>query len=211
MIEQFPGVEFFKTIPMQSLVQFGRWDEVLAEPAPPENLEYSTGIWHYTRAVAHARTGNIDAARAEQEMLGPIKEETDVVFLDSINYPASMLLQIADSLALGEIAMAEDDFGAATSHFEKAVAVQDKLPYTEPPFWYYPTRHSLGKALLAAGNAGDAEAVYRTDLDRYPHNGWAMFGLIQALAAQDKDASEVQERFDATWSQADVELTASRF
>jgi len=211
MIDQFPGVEFFKTIPMQSLVQFGRWDEVLAEPQPPKNLEYSNGIWHYTRAVAYARTGNIEAARAEQEMLGPIKEEADVLFLDTIQYPASMLLEIADSLALGEIAMADKDFGAATSHFERAVSVQDELPYTEPPFWYYPTRHSLGKALLAAGNAAEAEAVYRTDLEKYPRNGWAMFGLIQALIAQDKDSSEMQERFDATWSQADVELTASRF
>jgi len=211
MIDQFPGVEFFKTIPMQSLVQFGLWDEVLAEPQPPENLEYSNGIWHYTRAVAYARTGDVEAARAEQAMLGPIKEEADVLFLDTIQYPASMLLDIADSLALGEIAMAEKDFGAATSHFERAVSVQDELPYTEPPFWYYPTRHSLGKALLAAGNAAEAEAVYRTDLEKYPRNGWAMFGLIQALNAQGKDSSEMQARFDITWSQADVELTASRF
>ncbi len=211
MIDQFPGVEFFKTIPMQSLVQFGRWDDVLAEPQPPENLEYSNGIWHYARAVAYARTGNIEAARAEQAMLGPIKEEADVLFLDTIQYPASMLLEIADSLALGEIAMADNDFGAATSHFERAVSVQDELPYTEPPFWYYPTRHSLGKALLAAGNAAEAEAVYRSDLEKYPRNGWAMFGLIQALDAQSKDASDIQKRFDAIWSQADVELTASRF
>mgnify|MGYP001225577312 CR=1 FL=1 len=211
MIEQFPGVEFFKTIPMQSLVQFGLWDEVLAEPQPPENLEFSIGIWHYTRSVAYARTGDIDDARAEQAMLGPIKSETDVLFLDTIHYPASMLLDIADSLALGEIAMAENDFGSATEHFEKAVAVQDELPYTEPPFWYYPTRHSLGKALLADGNAAEAETVYRADLERYPHNGWAMYGLIQALVSQDKDSTEVQARFDAVWAQADVELTASRF
>jgi tetratricopeptide (TPR) repeat protein len=211
MIDQFPGVEFFKTIPMQSLVQFGLWDEVLAEPQPPADLEYSNGIWHYTRAVAFARTGDIDAARAEQAMLGPIKKEADVLFLDTIQYPASMLLEIADSLALGEIAMADNDFGAATSHFERAVSVQDELPYTEPPFWYYPTRHSLGKALLGAGNAAEAEAVYRTDLEKYPRNGWAMFGLIQALNAQGKDSSEMQTRFDTTWAQADVELTASRF
>ena len=210
MIEAYPGVEFFKTIPMQSLVQFALWDEVLAEPQPPEDLEYSNGIWHYTRAVAYARTGDIDAARAEQSMLEPLQESSDVQFMDTINYPASMLLEIADSLALGEIAMAEKDFGLAISHFENAVAVQDELPYTEPPFWYYPTRHSLGQALLADGNAAGAEAVYRRDLEIYRRNGWSMYGLIQALTAQNKDASEVQERFDAVWSQADVTLSASR-
>jgi tetratricopeptide (TPR) repeat protein len=211
MIDQFPGVEFFKTIPMQSLVQFGRWDEILAEAQPPENLEYSNGIWHYARAVAYARKGDTAAAIAERELLVPLKSATDVMFLDTIQYPATMLLDIADSLAQGEIAMAEGDTDAAVEHFSHAVAVQDELPYTEPPFWYYPTRHSLGKALLAAGDAARAEEVYRADLEMYPHNGWAMFGLIQALEAQGKDSSDVQHMFDMAWSQADVTLTASRF
>lgn len=211
MIEEFPGVEFFKTIPLQSLVQFGRWDEVLATPQPPADLEYSNGIWHYARATAYARTGNVDAARAEQEKLVPLKTATDVAFLDTILYPATMLLDIADSLSLGEIAMAENDYAQAAEHFARAVEVQDELPYTEPPFWYYPTRHSLGKALLAAGDAAGAEAVYRADLDMYPRNGWAMFGLIESLKAQDKDASDVEARFDTVWAQADVTLTASRF
>ena len=169
------------------------------------------GIWRYARAVAFARTGNVDAARAEQEQLVPLKTATDVAFLDTILYPATQLLEIADALALGEIAMASDDPEAAVAHYTRAVEVQDELPYTEPPFWYYPTRHSLGKALLAAGQHAEAEAVYRQDLDMYPRNGWAMFGLIEALKAQDKDASDVESRFETVWANADVTLTASRF
>jgi len=211
MIEEFPGVEFFKTIPMQSLVQFGRWEEILDTDAPPADLEYSKGIWHYARAVAYARTGQTTLARAEQQAMVPLKEAADVLFLDTIQYPASMLLEIADALALGEIAMSENKASVAVEHFEHAVAVQDELPYTEPPFWYYPTRHSLGKALLVAGRPADAEAVYRKDLDNYPHNGWAMFGLMQSLDAQGKDSTEVRAHFDKVWSQADVTLTASRF
>ncbi len=211
MIEQYPAVEFFSTIPLLALAQFGKWDDILAEPAPPAELEFSNGIWHYVRGTAFARQGDPDAARAEHAALGPLRDTTDVRFLDGVDYPASMLLAIADALVLGEIAMAEKNFAEAIEHFEKAVAVQDELPYTEPPFWYYPTRHSLGKALLAAGNAADAEAVYRRDLDVYPHNGWAMFGLMQSLEAQDKDATEIKRMFEHTWSKADVTLTASRF
>ncbi|MDX1482029.1 MAG: tetratricopeptide repeat protein [Woeseiaceae bacterium] len=211
MIEEFPSVEFFKTIPMQSLVQFGRWDDVLALEPPPADLEYSRGIWHYARATAFARTGRLPQARAERAKLVPLKDATDVQFLDTLLYPATMLLDIADSLTLGEIAMAEEDYAAAIGHYRAAVEVQDELPYTEPPFWYYPTRHSLGKALLAAGRPAEAEAVYRKNLENYPRNGWAMYGLILALEAQGKDASDVQERFDTVWSQADVTLTASRF
>lgn len=211
MIEQFPGVEFFHTIPLLGLVQFGRWDEVLAEPQPAENLEYSNAIWHYARAIAHASQGDVDAARAEHAKFAPLREETDVVFLDSIYYPATMLLTIADALIQGEIAMTEGNYEEAIAQFTVAVDTQDELPYTEPPFWYYPTRQSLGKAMLANGDPGDAELVYKADLEHYPRNGWSMYGLIQALEAQDKDASAVREQFEKTWAQADVQLSASRF
>ncbi len=211
MIEEFPGVEFFHTIPLLALVQFGRWDEIIAAPRPAENLEYSNAIWHYARATAFAGKGDLESARLEHAALVPLRQATDVVFLDTLLYPATILLEIADELAQGEIAMAEKNYDTAVSHFETAVAVQDKLPYTEPPFWYYPTRHTLGKALLAAGNAVAAETVYRRDLEIYPHNGWAMFGLIQSLKAQGKDASAEEAMFGHMWSLADVTLTASRF
>jgi len=211
MIDEFPGVEFFHTIPLLALTQFGRWDEVLAEPQPRKDLEYSNGIWHYVRATAYARKNDIEAARAEHAKLVPLKDATDVHFLDTIYYPATSLLAIADALALGEIAMAEEDMEAAVRHFRVAVDTQDELPYTEPPFWYYPTRHSLGRALLAKGDAAAAEEVYRKDLEDYPHNGWAMYGLLQSLKEQGKDASEMQHMFEKAWSQADVTLTASTF
>ena len=169
------------------------------------------GIWHYARATAFARTGDVDNAIAEREKLLPLKTAGDVTFLDTILYPATQLLDIADALVQGEIAMAQGDPDAAATHFARAVEVQDELPYTEPPFWYYPTRHSLGKALLAAGQFADAESVYRADLDMYPRNGWAMFGLMEALEAQEKDASDVASRFETVWANADVTLTASRF
>ncbi len=211
MIEEFPAVEFFHTIPLLALVQFGRWDDVLAEPQPPADLEFSNGIWHYARAIAYARQKDIAAAQAEREKLSPLLEAEDVFFLDTLYYPASSLLRIADALAQGEIAMAKGNTDGAIESFGTAVALQDELPYTEPPFWYYPTRHSLGRALLAAGDAARAEAVYRKDLEDYPHNGWAMFGLAKSLEAQGKDASRARQMFEHAWSQADVTLTASTF
>ncbi|MGB5247771.1 MAG: hypothetical protein WBN34_14560 [Woeseia sp.] len=211
MIEAYPGVEFFKTIPLLALVQFGRWDEVLNEARPPSEHEYSTAIWHYARAIAHARLGDLAKAREEHLALLPLRESPDILYLDKIQYPASMLLGIADDLTQGEIAMASGDHETAIAHFESAVATQDELPYTEPPFWYYPTRQSLGKALLAAGDAEAAEAVYRRDLELYPRNGWSMYGLLQSLRQQNKDASEIEQRFATAWQQADIELTASRF
>jgi len=101
----------------------------------------------------------------------------------------------------------------AVRHLRKAVALEDELNYNEPPDWYYPVRHSLGAALLAANRPAEAEAVYREDLRRNPENGWALFGLGQTLLAQGKseEAAEAEARFRKAWSRADVTLTASRF
>lgn len=212
-IREFPTVEFFRTIPLLALTQFGRWDEILAEPMPDASLRYATAIAHYARGVALARKGDLAAARRERDQLVPLRDTTEILFLDTNDYPAVTLLQIADALLEGEIAMAAGSVDAAVGHFERAVALQDGLPYMEPPFWYYPTRQSLGAALLAAGRAGEAEAVYRRDLEDYPHNGWSMFGLAESLAAQGRtdEAAEVREMFTHVWARADVELTGSRF
>ena len=185
-IDQFPTIEFFKTVPLQSLVHFGHWDEILAEPQPRADLGYSNAIWHYARGVAFANKGDLKAARAEQAALVPLKANPKVMVLDGSDYPASQLLAIADDLLQGEIAMAAKDNKTAIARYTAAVAGQDALPYTEPPFWYYPTRQSLGEALLRAGKAKEAQAVYEQDLKQYAHNGWSTFGLILALEAQGK-------------------------
>jgi tetratricopeptide (TPR) repeat protein len=211
-IDQFPTVEFFKTVPLLSLVHFGHWDEILAAPQPRADLGYSNAIWRYARGVAYANKGDVKAARAEQAALVPLKTNAKVMVLDGNDYPATQLLNVADQLLLGEIALAAKDMKTAVARFTDAVAAQDLLPYTEPPFWYYPTRQSLGFALLKSGKAKDAEAVYEADLKQYPHNGWSTFGLIQALEAQGRteDANMHREHFKSMWQFADVELKSSR-
>jgi tetratricopeptide (TPR) repeat protein len=211
-IKEFPTVEFFKTIPTLALVQFGRWDEILAEPMPDASLDYATAIQHYARGTAFARKGDLAAARRERAALVPLRDTTKITFLDANDYPATALLQIADALLQGEIAAASNALPQAIGHFRRAVDLQDALPYTEPPFWYYPTRQSLGEALLKAKRIAEAEAVYRKDLAAYPHNGWSMYGLIQSLEAQKKtaEAAEVRKMFEHAWGRADVKLTGSR-
>ena len=210
-VQAFPTVEFFRTVPLLSLVRFGKWDEILAEPHPHEGFMFAKSIWHYARGVAYAATGEAVLAAEELALLMPLKDDVSVRFLDSRDYPGSTLVGIAIDLLRGEIAYRGGDYAAAVASFEEAVAKQDSLPYTEPPFWYYPTRQSLGAALLAGGDALQAESVFRRDLELYPHNGWSMFGLIQSLQSQDKndEAAKVREHFDNAWQFADIELTAA--
>ena len=66
---------------------------------------------------------------------------------------------------------------------------------------------------IAAGRPAEAETVDWEDLRRNRENGWALFGLLQALRAQNKtaDAALTEARFKAAWARADVALPASRF
>jgi tetratricopeptide (TPR) repeat protein len=126
---------------------------------------------------------------------------------------AGQLLTIAANTLEGEIAGAKGAADQAIEHLEAAVKLQDELPYIEPPAWYMPVRQALGAALLDAGKPAEAEAVYREDLRQYPKNGWSLFGLVQSLNAQgkDADAAEAQKQFEEAWQHADVTLSASRF
>ena len=83
----------------------------------------------------------------------------------------------------------------------------------EPPPFYFPVRQALGAELLAAGRAKEAEAVYRRDLEEWPKNGWSLFGLSRALAAQGKrdEAGWTEQGFQRAWARADVQLATSRF
>jgi tetratricopeptide (TPR) repeat protein len=210
-VKQFPTIEFFRTVPLLSLVRFGEWEAVLAEPAPDVSFKFATAIWHYARGVAQAALGETAAANVELAALLPLQSDVSVVFLDSMDYPGSLLIGIAIDLLRGEMAYRTGDYASAVTEFEKAVAAQDTLPYTEPPFWYYPTRQSLGAALLKAGDPVAAEAVYRADLKAYPHNGWSMLGLAQSLTAQGKteDAAMAQAHFKTAWQFADTKIEAS--
>ena len=70
----------------------------------------------------------------------------------------------------------------------------------------------LGAVLLQAGRPAEAETVYWEDLKRFPENGWSLFGVVQALRAQGKNAQAdiVQKRLDKAWARADVKLMSSR-
>ena len=189
-----------------TLTTFGKWDEVLAEPLPPEDIRFSYAMAQYARGVAHAAKGQWPEAQAALDTVTAINAATP----DGAD--GKTALSIAVHALSGEITTRRGDLDAGIKHFREAAKIEDAGLYFEPPKWYYPIRHSLGAALVKAGRNAEAEKVYRQDLRRFPENGWSLFGLAQALRAQKKDteAAAVEVRFHRAWASTDVTLTASR-
>jgi tetratricopeptide (TPR) repeat protein len=214
IVAAIPALEDFRPMPLVALVRFGKWDEILAEPQPLAEHQYSTGIWRWARGMALLRQGDLDAATAEYDAVLALagSDEMQALALPSFSTAATNL-QMAAHILAGELAAAQGDVDQAVSELEAAVAMQDKLPYIEPPAWYFPIRQTLGAVLLEADLAAEAEAVYREDLAVYPKNGWSLFGLMQSLEAQGRstEAAEAQAQFEEAWQYADVTLSASRF
>ncbi|WP_289500345.1 hypothetical protein [Gloeocapsopsis sp. IPPAS B-1203] len=212
--QDVPALEDFKPMPLFALVRFGKWQEILQEPQPRSELQYTTGMWHWARGLAYVRRGNLDQAKSEYAQLRKIAQTDAMKELTLASFPqASTLLDIASHVLASELAQAQGQTNEAIAQLKKAVSIQDSLSYIEPPSWYYPVRHNLGYTLLNVGQIQEAEAVYREDLKQYPHNGWSLFGLVQSLQAQGKtkEAQMIQQQFAAAWKYADVKLTASQF
>jgi tetratricopeptide (TPR) repeat protein len=212
-LSALPLLAGFRMVPYYALTRFGRWEEMLAEPDPPASSPVLRAVWHYARGLALVATSRTDAADAELGRLRALlADESMKQPLFSPN-SANAALAPAPEVLAGEIAAARGDFDRAIAHLERAVRLEDSLVYTEPSEFHFPPRHALGAILLEAGRPSEAETVYWEDLRRNRENGWALFGLLQALRAQNKteSAAVVEARLAKAWARADVTLTASRF
>ncbi len=213
-LEQMPFLQGFLVAHEYALVRFGKWDEILALAPVPHDSLFTRGVRHYTRGMAFVGKGELDRARQELAGLEAIVDNPELE-----NVPASFsantaadVLAIAPHVLAGELAARTADYDTAIARLSKAVRLHDALIYTEPDDWHYPVRHSLGAVLLQAGLPREAEVIYWEDLNDHPENGWALFGLMQALKAQGKGdaAAEIEARFRKAWASADFELSSSR-
>jgi len=203
----------FAFTPIFAQVRFGLWDEIAEQPRPADDLRYMNALWHYAQALAALRTDRTDDARDHYQALVELAgEPTLEEMLWFGRYPLSLGVNVAERIVAAELAHAEGDDDTAIDILREAVVMEDNIPYDEPPGWHHPVRQTLGAVLLEAGQPAEAEATYRDELQRNPGNGWSLFGLAQALSAQDREteAAEVRVEFEQAWVEADVELTASR-
>lgn len=216
MLEE-PGLgalQHYIVAPVRTMVRFGLWEQVLAEPAPPGDLPYPMGTWHFARGMALASTGDSDAARAEREALVSVMSDPAIAEVSVWGFnPALDLLSVADHMLAARIAEREGDLVGAENHLRTALELESQLTYDEPPDWPLPVGPYLGSVLLASGKAAEAEAVFRADLEQWRGNGFSLRGLALALEAlgRDDEALVARGHFEAAWIAADVELAGAVF
>ncbi|MEQ1752682.1 MAG: tetratricopeptide repeat protein [Micropepsaceae bacterium] len=212
MVQSFPSAQIFVPTELYAALRFGDWDSVLRAPAPNASLHFATSIWHYARSRAFAAKGDTAKAVAESALIAASFSEDDAKNFQNFGVPGEDLVRIAGHVARSEIARAKGVKDDAVNELRAAVKAQDNLPYTEPPWWDFPTRQFLGDALMQAGRYKEAVETYRQDLKQWPKNGWSLYGLARALehSGHAREAKTVWVQFKKSWTRADVTLSSSR-
>ena len=205
----FEAMQNFSLTPLYAAVRFGSWDEVVAMPKPADDVPFMQAMWNYGQAMAAVAQGRLDDAKKFHHDLVPAT--TSPVIEKMMAWSRYSLIggvKVAERFVAADIARAEKKYNDAIAALNTAVAIEDTLPYDEPPAWNWPSRLALGNVLLEAKKLVDAEKVFREELVRNPENGWSLHGLAKALKAQGKrqESQAVADRFAKAWANADVDL-----
>ncbi|MGX1310123.1 tetratricopeptide (TPR) repeat protein [Streptomyces calvus] len=216
-------LEGFLAMRFHVLVRFGRWDDLLALPFPadPHLHCVTTAMLHYARGVALSATGDTDRAETERDRFRAAVDRvpgTRMLF----NNTCRDVLDIAAAMLDGELAYRKGEYDTAFAALERAVELDDTLPYDEPWGWMQPTRHAYGALLLEQGRVAEAEAVYRADLGlddtlprplQHPGNVWSLHGFHECLLRTGRagEAAIVARQLRQAVALADVPIEASCF
>ena len=199
-------------MPLEVMVRFGLWDDILAEPERyTDKMWFTRAFHHAARAIAYAAKGDTASARNAQSVFverAKLVPKEDFVS----NNSCEALLAVAIPMVEGEILIAEGKIDSGIEQLRAAIQKEDALKYDEPPGWLIPVRHSLGAVLMKQQRFAEAEQVYRDDLARLPENGWSLLGLAESLRKQKKNADEIaqtQAQFEKVWAKADLTITTS--
>ncbi|HVT87515.1 MAG TPA: hypothetical protein VHD56_01575 [Tepidisphaeraceae bacterium] len=207
-ISMMPMLEGFAVVPTLVMSRFGKWEEILKSPEPPESMLASRIIHHFAKGQALAAQHDFDAAEHERKLTADLAKTLPPDAMFGPLNSAKSVTDLADSFLTGWIAAMRGDNQSAIKSFTKAVELEDLLNYEEPPAWWSPAREELGAALLRDNQPAAAEAIFRKQLQLTPRNGRALWGLLQSLKAQNNlaAAQQIEPLFQEAWKNADTPL-----
>lgn len=195
-------IQAVNAAPYFAAAQFATPTQILAMAAPDARLPYPTAMRFYARAIARAHQRDRRGFERELAAMRSVRGSSALKAMVDQGVPAPELLRLAETVATARWAHANGRFGEAARLYSEAIAIEGKIPYMEPPYWYYPVSQSLGAALYRAGRHGEARDAFATALQQSPNNGWALYGLAAAERAlgRKREAAAAQAALGKAWS-----------
>ena len=201
LVKMFPILQPIKAAHYTTRAQFSDPDTILRLAPPSDDVVLVSTMYHYARATAYAQRKDKAGAQREIDAIAAIERTADFKPFEPWGLPAKEIVRTAGLVAAGRLADATGDLDAAAKAYTEAVAIEDALAYTEPPYWYYPVRQSLGSVRLRQGKLDEAEQAFRDSLARVRNNGWALAGLAEVERRKgDANAERVaREAYRRAW------------
>lgn len=199
--EKVAWIQVIDAAPFMAAAQFGNPELILAMDEPDARLPYARAIRHYARALARARQADARGFETEIAAMIAYKDSPGLGAMVAQGVPAPDLLALAEHVARGKLHYARGEFAAAAGQYRQALSIEKTIPYTEPAYWYFPVRQSLGAALLGAGQVEEAREAFRGALTQAPRNAWALYGLAQSEArlGNGAEAAAARRAFHRAW------------
>ncbi len=162
---------------LRTLVQFEKWDEILAGEMLPVYAKPRQEAWRrYARALAQANKGNAAAARDEARAF----EDALADFQKRTGRPATPELLVARQEMEGHIEAAQGRLARGIKTLEAASKAERKLTYSEPPYYPRPVAEALGHLAARNNKPKQAEKAYAVALEQYPGDAHATMMLVAA-------------------------------
>ena len=201
-------VQYIYMTPVLVDIRFGNWDNLIKMAKPDASMIYANILYHFGRGMAFIQRSKIAETKNELEQLQQLMKDSSLAIPLA---PFSSSLEgaiIAENLLLGTLALKEKKYSDAIAAFEEAVVTEENMVYNEPRDWLLNPKQYLGNAYIKAGRFNEAIKILQQDLLNNSENGWALFGLWQALTGGKKkaEASKMLVRFRKAFDKADVKL-----
>ena len=201
-------IQYVYMTPVLVDVRFGNWDQLLLYPKPEATQVYGNILYHFGRGMAFTQKAKKEEAKIELQQLQQLMEDSSLLLPFT---PFSSAIEgaiVAEGILSGTIALKEKKYNEAIDQFRLAVDAEENMVYNEPRDWMLNPKHYLSNAYIKAGKFDDAIKVLQKDLLNNNENGWALFGLWQALTAKKKtaEADKMLMRFRKAFDKADIKL-----
>ena len=165
--------------PARYMVERGDWNGAANLEVKPSKFPHATAITHFARAIGAARSGKIDAAKADTAKLAELRDK----LRDAKNGYWAGQVDVQEQVATAWVLYASGKHDEALKVMSAAVDAEDnteKSPVTPGPL--APARELYGAMLLDRGMAKEALAVFEATMAKEPnrYNGY----VGAAMAAQ---------------------------